>query len=442
MADESYLCFSGVEIANACRTGAYAAAGLKPTNAVLHGCCCGDLAGILGDGPYTTPEADDAPWYDPSEPASAEFAGLLITEIEGIDAAPVERAVTNRIGEGAVIGPPRYGPRTITVTGTLIGKTRCSTDYGMRWLSSVLRGSLGCGPGACAGDDLEYMTCCPTLPGAGACACPQPCTGPECAEGVFRTLRDVAMIQEPRVVRRFASGCACCTGELVEVQFVLMAGRPFAYRAPVTVAEAVNWPPPEPDDECVQWSTDPGCMDEEAECAALEPAPCPLDPGCPPPVLPSLPNPGNPCICEPFTRREVCITIPPGVAPIWADLVPVLEVYAGGDILRNIRIRFYANPGNVPVGELDSCSWCSEINVSYLPAYGRLTLDSTTRRAMVQCPGRADTPASGIVSGPSGRPFQWPVLECGIPYTVCVSADTTTIADDAAVTLRTVVREV
>lgn len=442
MADESYLCFAGIEISNACRTGVYAAAGLKPTNATLHGCCCGDLAGILGAEPYTTPAADAAPWYDPSEPASAEFAGLLITSIEDIDSAPVDRAITGRAGEGAVIGPPRYGPRTITVTGTLIGRSSCAVDYGQRWLTSALRGSLRCGAGACNGDDLEYMTCCPTVPGVGACSCDSPCTGPTCAEGVFRTLKDVAMIQEPKVTRRFASGCACCTGELREIQFVLMAGRPYAYRAPITVAEAVVWPPPENDTACVEWSTDPNCLDEAGECAAALPTPCPLDPRCPPPVLPSLPAPSNPCICEPFTRRELCITVPAGTGPIWSDIVPVLEVYAGSNILRNIRVRFYPNPGNVPPDQLDPCGWCGEINISYLPAEARLTLDATTKRAVVQCPGRADTSASGIVSGPDGQPFSWPVLECGIPYTVCVSADSTTIATDAAVTLRAVVREV
>ncbi|MFF3665476.1 hypothetical protein [Microtetraspora malaysiensis] len=440
MADTSYLCLGGVEISNAARVAAYTEAGLKPHTANVGDCGCDGLTAALGDDPYTLPGPDEAPWVDPAEPASLDFAGLMILDITGLDAAPMQRAITNRIGDGAVIGRKRRGPRTITVTGVLIGRTACSVDYGLRWLSSALEGSLGCGPGAgCSGDDLDYLTCCPTVPSDDCC--PQPCTDGACAVDAFRTLRDVALTSAPEVTRRIG-GCSCCPGQMLQVQFELTAGRPHALRSPKTIAEAVTWPPPSPDDECVKWSTDPGCLDEAGECAAQQPQPCPLDPSCPQPVVPELPLPTNPCLCEPWERRQVCITIPPATAPIWADMVPLLEVYAGSSALRGIRVRFYANPTNVPVDELDPCSWCSEINISYLPEYARLILDGSRRSASVQCPGRAETPASGIVSGASGRPFQWPVLECGIPYTVCVSADSSTVADDATVTLRTIVREV
>ncbi|MFI9591232.1 hypothetical protein [Nonomuraea sp. NPDC052265] len=441
MASTDWLCFSGVEVANSARVYAYSQAGLAPSHASIRDCGCDGLIDVLGDEPYMLPDTDDAPWYDPAEASSTDFAGFLCTDIEGLESAPVSRPVTNRLGDGAVIGRKRYGARTITVTGMLIGRTSCAVDYGQRWLSSVLQGALGCGPGSCGGDDLEFMTCCPTVPATPGECCPGPCTSQTCGAGVFRTLRDVALTSEVKKLRSI-TGCACCPGELREVQFQLTAGRPHALRPAVTVAEAVTWPPETPDGECVQWSTDPGCLDEAGECAAQQPQPCPLDPNCPPAVLPDLPLPRNPCLCEPFTRRQVCVEIPEGAAPIWADLVPLLELYTGSDVLRNIRVRFYPNPFGVPYEQLDPCAWCSEINISYLPAASKLTLDSTRRTVLVQCPGRADTPAEGIVSGPEGQPLSWPVLECGIPYLVCVSADSTTIADDATVTLRTIVREV
>ncbi|WP_433379504.1 hypothetical protein [Streptosporangium sp. CA-115845] len=441
MASEAWLCFSGVEVTNHARVYAYSQAGLAPVHASVRDCGCDGLVEVLGDDPYTLPAADDAPWYDPAEASSVDFAGFLVTSIEGLESAPVSRPVTNRLGAGAVIGRRRYGPRVITVDGVLIGRTSCAVDYGHRWLSSVLQGALSCGAGSCGGDDLEFMTCCPTAPAAPGDCCPGPCTAQTCGEGVFRTLRDVALTSEVRKVRSF-TGCACCPGELREVTFTLTAGRPHALRPSVTVAETVGWPAETPDDECVQWSTDSGCLDEAGECAAQQPQPCPLDPFCPPPTLPSLPLPANPCLCEPFTRRQVCIEIPQSAAPIWADLVPLVELYAGSNLLRGIRIRFYPNPFGVSYEDLDPCAWCSEINVSYLPAASRLTLDGAGRTVLVQCPGRADTPAEGIVSGPQGQPLNWPVLECGIPYLVCVSADSTTVAADANVTLRTIVREV
>lgn len=434
MADTSYLRLADLEISNAARVAAYAEAGLKPHTATIGDCGCDGLADMLGDAPYTLPVDDGAPWLDPAEPASQDFAGLLITDIAGLDVAGAQRAVTDRIGDGAVVGRRRYGPRTITVTGVLIGRTSCSVDYGLRWLAAVLRGSPGC-----SGDDLTYLTCCPTLPAEGCC--PEPCTHPECAVDAWRTLREVALTAGPEVTGRIG-GCSCCPTTMLQVEFTLTAGRPHALRTPVTIAEDVTWPPPQPDDTCVEWSTDPACLDEEGECLARQPQPCPLDPACPPPVLPELPLPVNGCWCEPWTRREVCVDIPPAAAPSWAEIVTWLEIYAGSEDMRAVRVRVFPNPGGLPAEDLDPCSWISETNISYLPAQATLVLDGGRRSATVLCPGRAETPAYGIVSGPSGRPFTWPVLEGGIPYTVCISADDDTIASDAAVTLRTITREV
>ncbi|MET7572954.1 hypothetical protein ABZT04_31335 [Streptomyces sp. NPDC005492] len=62
-------------------------------------------AEMLGDEPYTTPAADQAPWYDPNVPASEDFAGLLVLSMDGIDDYPVKRSVTNAVTGGGVLGP-------------------------------------------------------------------------------------------------------------------------------------------------------------------------------------------------------------------------------------------------------------------------------------------------------------------------------------------------
>lgn len=438
-----WLCLAGVEIANSARVAAYAQAGLRPHTMAVYGCECPDLAAMLGDDPYTTPAADLAPWYDPAEPASAEFAGFLVTSISGLDVAPVSRSRTDRLGHGAVLGRRRLGPREIVVRGLLIGGSCCGVEYGMRWLASALDGSLGCGPGSCGGDDLRYLACCPPL-----CDDPDP---QECLTPHLRTLREVGLIDGPNVISEIGGNCPCrdggttCGGSgscpAYEVEFTLLSGRPHALREPVLIASGQTWDPVDPD-ICIEWSTDPGCLSEAEECALLEPAPCPLDPACPPAEVPEIPLPGNPCNCDPLAgRAKLCIDVPAGTAPIWADAVPVLTLKAGpGEPLRSVRIRVYANPLGLSADELQQCSYCSEVNVSYIPPGATYVLDGTLQRSIVQCPGRAETSGGSITFGEQGGPLIWPALECGVQYTICVEADADTI-DGATAGLQTVVRE-
>lgn len=437
MASTSYLCLGGVEITNDCRVTAYARNGLKPSTMTVRDCCCADLDRMLGDAPYRRPDLDQGvPWVDPNEPDSYDFGGLLVTSVTGLDGAQVERAVIDRIGDGAVIGRRRLRPRTIVVSGLLLGSTCCGVDYGLRWLASALQGSLQCGSGGCGGDDLEYLTCCPEI-----CEdSPDFVSYEACAAPHFRTLREVALTSGPDVTGRIGGNCSCCPGcPAYEVQFTLTSGRPHALRQAVTVADAVTWDPDGPESPCVTWVVGDDCPDDDG---CPEPDPCPLDPNCPTVTVPTLPTPINPCACEPFTRRRLCVDVPQTAAPIWADSVPVITINAGSQDLRGVRIRFYPNPLGRPFDELDACGFCAELNVSYLPASATITLDGTRRQAVVQCPGRADTPAGSIVSGPSGGPLVWPVLECGVPYLVCLEADSATIAPDARVSVMTVVREV
>lgn len=433
-----WLCLGGVEIANSARATAYGLAGLKPHTMQLYGCDCEDLAAMLGDDPYRSPAADAAPWYDPAEPDSAEFGGLLVTTIDGLGPAPVQRGQTQRLGDGAVLGRRRLGPRTIVVRGLLLGSSCCGVDYGLRWLASALDGALGCGSGSCGGDDLRYMTCCPVI-----CEDDPAFTSyEECSTPFFRTLKEVGLIDGPNVISEIGGACACCQGcPAYEVEFTLQAGRPHALREPVQVATGLTWDPLPPT-ACIEWSTDPDCISEADECALLEPTPCPLDPACPPDVVPSIPLPSNPCSCDPLAGwARLCIPIPAGAAPIWADAVPVLVIKAGpGGPLRSVRIRMYANPLGKTVDELGECAFCAEINVSYIPQGATYTLDGTTRRSIVQCPGRAETSGSSVTFGEQGGPLIWPILECGIGYLVCVEADADTITG-ASVALQTVVRE-
>src|SRR5690606_20259608 len=64
---------------------------LRPATAVVNDCGCETAhclycdQGSGEDGAYLSPELDDAPWYDPDIPESAEFAGLFVEDITGFD---------------------------------------------------------------------------------------------------------------------------------------------------------------------------------------------------------------------------------------------------------------------------------------------------------------------------------------------------------------------
>lgn len=158
--------FGNIEIVNNSRTTTYLKNGIKPETMTVFGDCgCPNILALAGcDTEYTTPDKDEAPWYDPSIPESAEFSGFYSAEFVGLDST-FTRSITESIGDGASLGRSRYGSRTLTWKGFLFGSSCCGVAYGLRWLSSVLRAKGRCGNN-CSGEDLELLVCCPTTEAA------------------------------------------------------------------------------------------------------------------------------------------------------------------------------------------------------------------------------------------------------------------------------------
>lgn len=432
-----YLCFAGTQIANNCATVAYAQGGYSTLDVRNCGCCT-NLPDALGEH-YSTPAGDAQPWIDASDPDSADFAGLLITDITGLDFAPFSRTVIDNSAGGAILGRGRYGPRTIVVTGVLIGATCCAVGYGMRWLASMLRGSCDTTSAAsrCAGDDLEYYTCCPEVcedaPGFTSFAA--------CFAPYKRTLHRVALTDGPEIVSTQGTGCGCCESCPVQtIQFTLTAGEPYAYSDPMVIAQGVPLAPS--DSVCPIWvKVPPGtACSNVGPCA--DPPDCTLDPDCPQPVAPpSIPIVANPCSCSPLNISTVCADVPPNSISATAEGVPIIQIFAGMTALRNVVITIYTNPQGLPPASLDPCSACAQVTVAYIPPSGTLTLDGTVRKATITCPGSSPTPANTLI-GSGFRPFTWPTLDCGnVRYTICVQASTVSVSPDTAFSLRIVQRD-
>lgn len=153
----------GTEIVNDQRTLAYLTQCEDFNLQVTGDCACNlirELAGCDGE-PYRTPELDNAPWYDPLIPESANFAGFLVSDFNGLSST-FTRDIAETVSDGGVLGRSRLASRSLTWKGFLFGSTCCAVAYGLRWLGKTLQGSKQCGNN-CFGDDLEILVCCPSV---------------------------------------------------------------------------------------------------------------------------------------------------------------------------------------------------------------------------------------------------------------------------------------
>lgn len=422
-----FMSLGGIEIINTARLRAYLANVGSPFDTGAAICSCAQLGPTQLDPdsqPYltpSTPAGNEAPWYDPDQPESANFLGFLPLSIDGLDDNPVKRTVTTAVTGGGAIGPARVQPRVITVTGLLLGATCCSVDYGLQWLTSALQGCTG---NSCGGDCMNMLDCCPS--------------DPEEDYDTFqakhrRTFRRVVLVDGPTVTARHGNGT--CTGtcgkgsDILTVEFTLTAATPWAY---TDQTELLNVDLPVGDaGACVEWTTT-GTNCHLAECA--DPVSACADPLC---SFPDPPQPTTPqsCFCYALAEESMCYSIDLSNRPNWSSDVPVISIYSGISELRNLRIALYerrpvdAALTCAQIGVQKRCEPVAEWNIGYIPASSELTLDGQVERAMLFCGGSCETATS--VWGFQGAAISWPTLDCAT-YCLCIySSAITPPAGDA-----------
>lgn len=453
---------NGEEIVNDARTLAYLEAGFGPKRLSVHGgCACPRIRELIecGSSPYTSPAADPAPWYDSSVPESADFAGFLMTEFEGMGST-YTRASTEKITGGAVLGRLRPQPRTMTWKGLLFGRSDCAVRYGLSWMTANLKGA-DC---ACTGEELDILVCCPELiatPPVTGCdnlapiarpdACP-PFTQPD----AFRLLKNVGLLSGPTILsqRRIGScGGNCsgssCTGDddtvMLEIEFSLLAGNPYMFGCPVCLCAEEPFPIND-DEDCAldpRWvkvldggSTE-GCGRETCvlgvDCAHTD------EFGCGIAVLPDIPPYHDKCFCDPLDPVSFCCSIPQDAFGQFFEGAPVIEIYSGSKSMRSTTIRFFANPRGLDCCDVaeDPCLECDSLQISFIPADSTMLIDGTTRTVTITCPGSTvSIPADNLTV----TPFAWPILSC-VDYCICVETEGGQVATNAWVTISVVPRE-
>jgi hypothetical protein len=149
-----------IELVNAARVKAYTD-NLAPSMG-LRGCedCDGLEAAVGSPDGYTTPEGDNAPWYDPTDPVTGDFYGVYPLGFAGIDDSTRSIESAELTGDGSVVVGSRFTGKDIRVNGVAFAKDEAALYAGMSWLDSALNGTE---EGRCFGDRLNVFSSCPPV---------------------------------------------------------------------------------------------------------------------------------------------------------------------------------------------------------------------------------------------------------------------------------------
>lgn len=153
-----------------------------------------------------------------------------------------------------------------------------------------------------------------------------------------------------------------------------------------------------------------------------------IDPDCavipPPPRAPAI---EDSCLEEAVQWRRYQYVLAPDLVPVWSDALPYLTIQADTEPVRQVRVRFYPNPMNLDLAELEPCNFCGEFVVSYIPPNSVLTVDAIRQQAYITSPGGVVRAASHLLYSSDGGPIEWSQLSCGLEYTMTIDVVPTEI---------------
>lgn len=395
-----WLVFGGQEIGNEARTVAYLANRLTPANPdgipgvsdrwrVTPSPCCpcpvlytdsdgNAVAYERPDGSFTS--GDPAPWYEPDVVESAEFLGLYITSIDGLDSV-VSRSVVQRGSApgGGYLGVERQDVRAITVRGILAATSCAGLEYGRRWLTHTLANDP-CD--TCDTYALEVRTVCP------------PGLTPPLSDVGLKTLYGVGLTEGPKRITPQSEAHGNC--DMLEVEFTLTAADPSLYECPV---------------ECLPRTT-------------------------------PAPGPGYASGDDDPTHAEWTCTFDPPTPFGVTGLVLTLETLGPeGDTIDEIVIEgFTTAPDQSCEDARDQAGDdpCYRLTLADVPRSAKLVLDGARRRFTISTSsgGNPEEDALPYVVLTDGEPYEWPESTGCLP--TCVVVRTVAAeADFLAVTIET-----
>ncbi|AUX82238.1 minor tail protein [Mycobacterium phage ItsyBitsy1] len=338
------------------------------------------LREFLGDTIYR-PEL--APWYVAEQPESAEFGGVWVMQVDGLDVTPAEREIMPVVGPGGVAGPPRDPHRVVRFEALLVACTHAGLNYGLQWLACNLREAH-----VDSTASLRYLAAHPEHSAVDPAS-------------LVREAAGVVLTQEPRIMNEYAPGSKRNQQATVyRVSWELAILSPYAYVPPVDlvvdwhdiVRQPINWihaadcaKPETCVDMPVMYSTE--CEPEEI---AVTNTPPPVCGGCLPVGEISKYLFQVPTMDYPFRCRETAVT----------------------QVIRNVGEHSLSLQAFWRVCGTDVR--CEDnrfpLQVSGMPPGSELVLDGVTGRYKMWYDERWRLPV-GIVGTPNGAPWRPPLID-------------------------------
>lgn len=334
--------------------------------------------------PYTNPADDLVCWFDPDVPESAEFLGLWIVGMSGLEDDLYSRSTSDIGGDGSAFNRPQRPGKILTFDVMLLAASCCGMDFGRAWLTNVLRGQ-GCAHGLtrfsdlCGTTELKLRQCCPNEGDVD--------TG-------LRTFPIAALTEGLRRADGDRRDNCCCNYQ--RYTFVMTAATADSFGEFEIVCDGEELD--EENIQCRDWEN--GCV----EVAAVNPCGDPT--ACGDLFIDAFESPSlrDDCFCNPIEVVRTCCCVDEFQSGATTRSI-IIDLMAGSDATnpivakrgaRNTEILIFENPKKLPCPttqeEFDyfrnNQPICARVTVGYIASGSTLRIDGRTGEAYVLCAGQ------------------------------------------------------